>query len=118
MPQYKHLTPEMVARVAEDVDFEIEMQNRLDKVRSWAANPSNAAQLHQIQAALDRVAPQRQPQQRTATSAVAGVQRSNPAPTGYKSRAQLEREKPWLAPRKPELESIIDPYAGRKPNRI
>jgi hypothetical protein len=41
-----------------------------------------------------------------------------PAPSGYKSRAQLEREKPWLAPRKPEVESVIDPYAGRQPNRI
>ena len=41
-----------------------------------------------------------------------------PAPSGYKSRAQLERERPWLAPRKPEVESVIDPYAGRKANRI
>jgi hypothetical protein len=39
-------------------------------------------------------------------------------PPGYKSRAQLERERPWLAPRKTELQSIIDPMAGRKPNRI
>jgi hypothetical protein len=40
------------------------------------------------------------------------------APTRYKTRADLEREKPWLAPRKPEVESVIDPYAGRKTNRI
>jgi hypothetical protein len=39
-------------------------------------------------------------------------------PIGYKDRATLEREKPWLAPRKTELQSVIDPYAGRKPNRI
>jgi hypothetical protein len=39
-----------------------------------------------------------------------------PAPTTYKSRQELEKERPWLAPRKVELQSVIDPYAGRRIN--
>jgi hypothetical protein len=55
--------------------------------------------------------------QRTQGTIPATVQRTAPAPapvsSGYKSRAQLEREKPWLRDPKTQLDSIIDPYCGK-----
>jgi hypothetical protein len=65
MAQYKHLTPEMVASVAADVDRELEQQSRMEQVRQWASDPRNSAQLAHIRSELDRVAP-RQPAQRPA----------------------------------------------------
>jgi hypothetical protein len=126
MPQYKHLTPELVAQVAADVDRELEEANRLDNVRAWAKDPRNAAQLAHIQAEFARIdaaqgaklAPRPTASQRTPQPAPVQRTASSGLPSGYKSRAQLEAERPWLAPRKPELESVICPYAGRKANRI
>jgi hypothetical protein len=109
---------ELIAREAK-----AEAEARLARMQAWIADPANkdVVDSHPMVQAIRR-APARpggwyndapQPSQRTAP-----VPTAAPAPTGYKSREQLEREKPWLAPRKTELQSVIDPYAGRKPNRI
>jgi hypothetical protein len=68
----------------EERQFEAE---RLEKVRQWAQDPVNAAQLAQIRTEFDRIAPaQRQPQQRPAARPAAPVQKigfSNEAKDPY-----------------------------------
>jgi hypothetical protein len=75
--------------------------DRLERVRLWAQDPSNASQLAHLRAEFDKVAPRQPAQKRPAAPA--------PAPQ-YKSRAQLEAERPWLRDPKPgSYVRIIDP---------
>jgi len=106
MPQYKHLTPEMVARVAADVDFEIEMQDRLDKVRAWAQDPANAPQVAHIRSELDRVAPQRQPQQRPTTQPA----QPGKLPAVINGNARFHPSHLKMKPATPQIDAVGDRY--------
>jgi hypothetical protein len=125
----KYFTPQQIEQIVADTEREIEAseaadfeQQRMRAIIAWINDPRNKATID----ADPRVKALRAMPMRGASATAqhsAPVQRTvgpatTPAPTGYKSRQQLEKERPWLAPRKPELESIIDPMAGRKPNRI
>lgn len=118
MPQYKHLTPEFIEATALDVDRMLEEQRqqefeeaRLARIRDYMANPANAAAIAQDpMVKAIRALPERS---QTSTPAGAPVQRTAPttvAPSGYKSRQQLEAERPWLRSQKPSTK-LIDPYA-------
>jgi hypothetical protein len=121
MPQYKHYTPEMVDEIVRSCEDELDRreqaefeERRLAELQAYIdAHPQEVANSPLVKA-LNAIP------QRTQGTTPATMQRTFPAPapvsSGYKSRAQLERERPWLAPRKPELQSIIDPYAGRRIN--
>jgi hypothetical protein len=124
----KYFSPQEINRIVAETEAEIDQREaqRIERINeerfaAYVNDPRNAEEVnnHPVVKALRQLpatpgwgltAPQR-PQRTIAPT-------STPAPTGYKSRQQLEKERPWLAPRKPELESIIDPMAGRKPNRI
>jgi hypothetical protein len=106
MQQYKHLTPDMVARVAADVDREIEEQSQLERVRQWAADPRNATQVAHIRSELDRVAPQRQPAQRSAAQpAQCG---KLPAVIDMNQRFHASHLK--MKPATPQIDAVGDPY--------
>jgi len=106
MSQYKHLTPEMVARVAADVDHEIEEQSRLDQVRQWALNPANAAQLAHIRSELDRVAPQRQLAQRTAAAPV----QPGKLPAVIDQNQRFHPSHLKMKHATPQIDAVGDPY--------
>ena len=129
MQRYKYFTPEMVDAEVREVERILDEQKqkeledaRLARLRDYMNNPANKQTIENdpLVRAI-RSLPERT-QGSTPARAVPAVQPAPapaaPAPSAYKSRAQLERERPWLAPRKPEVESVIDPYAGRKTNRI
>src|SRR5438105_4997957 len=113
MHQYKHLTPEVIEATCRDVDQMLEEQQRKDleevrlaRIRDYMANPANAAAIAQdpliraIRALPSRGGATTQP----APTAYPQPQRTaNPAPKRPPTRQELERQKPWLAPRKPEL---------------
>ena len=123
----KYFSPQEINRIVAETEAEIDAreaqraeQQRMQAITAWISDPKNKAiidadptvqKLRAMNPAPQRPVPvpARQPAQYTPAPA---------SPARYKSRQQLEAERPWLAPRKPELESIIDPMAGRKPNRI
>ena len=111
---YKYHTPaeydQIIRETEAEMDRRLEKQAEADglaKVAAWAADPANSQQLAKIRAEFDKVAPQRptQPQAPQRPPAPAA-----PPTPGYKSRAQLEAEKPWLRDPKPgSFTRIIDP---------
>jgi hypothetical protein len=125
----KYFSPQEIARIVAETEAEIDAreaqraeQQRMQQITAWINDPRNKAVIDSdpMVKAL-RALPMRgatAPAQHGTLAQRTPAPTSTPAPTGYKSRQQLEKERPWLAPRKPELESIIDPMAGRKPNRI
>jgi hypothetical protein len=120
----KYFTDSEIRRLVAETEAELDARNaaaleqqRMQAITAWINDPKNKATIDndpmvkKLRAmgsppASPRTAPQ--PVQHTVA----------PAPTPYKSRQQLEKERPWLAPRKPELESVIDPYCGRRQDRI
>jgi hypothetical protein len=112
MPQYKHLTPEMVASVAADVDREIEEQSQLERVRQWAQDPRNAAQVAHIRSELDRVAP-RQPQRQIPAQTPHPAQRpaqSGKLPAVIDMNQRFHSSHLKMKPATPQVESVGDPY--------
>jgi hypothetical protein len=123
---YRYFTPAEVEAHVREVEQELDKRaaqqaNQLhdQQIAAWIADPKNKAVIDAdpMVRALRAMPQPAQPAQHGApaqriVAPAPAVARS----TGYKSRAQLEKERPWLAPRKPELQSIIDPYAGRRIN--
>lgn len=120
-------TPQQLDQIAREVEediarleYETRFNEGMARLQAYmAAHPDEVANDPMVKAL--RAIPMRAasaPVQFSAPAQRAVAPTGTPASTAYKSRQQLERERPWLAPRKPELESVIDPYAGRKPNRV
>jgi hypothetical protein len=117
---YKYHTPaecdQIIRETEAEMDRRLEKQaeaDRLAKVATWVADPANSAQLAEFRAEMQRAEdahrakygpqPPQQPQ-RPATPP------QTPSAPAYKTRAQLEQEKPWLRDPKPGSYSrIIDP---------
>ena len=114
---YKHLDPETIARVAAEVDQELDrraaQQAEIDhfaQVAAWANNPANAQQLTRIQAELQRVeeahrakyAPQRAPQPQQRPAATSGTPQS-PIPANARFDPSHLKNQPSYIPR------IVDP---------
>jgi hypothetical protein len=118
MSQYKHYTPEMVDEIVRSCEEELDRreqsafeERRLAELQRYIdLHPDEVANSPLVKA-LNAIP------QRTQGTTPTAVQRTAPAPapvsTGYKSRAQLEREKPWLRDPKTQLDSIVDPYCGK-----
>jgi hypothetical protein len=117
MPQYKHYTPEMVDEIVRSCEEELDRreqvafeERRLAELQGYIdAHPQEVANSPLVKA-LNAI-----PQRPGTTPANAQRTATAPAPlsSGYKSRAQLEREKPWLRDPKTQLDSIVDPYCGK-----
>jgi hypothetical protein len=123
---YKYFTDAEVVAHVQAVERQLDEQAaqqanaaRDAQIAAWINDPKNKAAIDSdpMVRALRAMPQPAQPAQHDAAAQRTVVPAAAVAPsTGYKSRAQLERERPWLAPRKPELQSIIDPYAGRRIN--
>lgn len=120
-------TPQQLDQIAREVedeisrrDYETRFNEGMERLKAYmAAHPEEVTNDPMVKAL--RAIPMRgvtAPAQHSAPAQRTVAPIGAPATTGYKSRQQLERERPWLAPRKPELESVIDPYCGRKQDRI
>jgi hypothetical protein len=112
-------------RIVDETEAALDQQaheRRLEAQIAWLNDIANAHIVNNdpMVRAIRATDPQRNQPNVPSTTPRIGAPRTAPSglPPGYKDRATLEREKPWLAPRKTELQSIIDPMAGRKPNRI
>lgn len=117
---YRYFTPAEVEAHVREVEQELDKRaaqqaNELhdQQIAAWIADPKNKAVID-----ADPMVRALRAMPQPAQDGAAAQRTVAPAPavapfTGYKSRAQLEKERPWLAPRKPELESIIDPYVKR-----
>lgn len=122
--QYKYFTPQEVDAHVREVERQLDEQaaqqaNQLrdQQIAAWINDPKNKAAID-ADPMVRALRAMPQPGQAPAQHTVPAKRSAAPAPavapsTGYKSRAQLEKERPWLAPRKPELSSIIDPYVKR-----
>jgi hypothetical protein len=116
-------TPQQLEQIARECEVEIDRRESEARLNEGIARLEAYMAAHPDEVANDplvkrlRALPAR-PGVAPAPAVRPAPALASPAPSGYKSRAELEREKPWLAPRKPEVESVIDPYAGRKANRI
>jgi hypothetical protein len=121
----KYFTDSEIRRLVAETEAELDAreaqraeQQRMQQITAWINDPRNKATIDN-DPMVKKLRAMGSPAPASPRTAPQPVQHTvAPAPTPYKSRQQLEKERPWLAPRKPELESIIDPMAGRKPNRI
>jgi len=112
--QPRYYSPEQLERIVRETEQELDRRatqradaDRLEKVRQWAADPSNAQQLASIRAEFDKVAPKRPTQPHAPVHPQAS---SAPNAPGYKTRAQLEAERPWLrGPQPGAFSRIVDP---------
>jgi hypothetical protein len=122
----KYFSPQEINRIVAETEAEIDAleaqraeQQRMHAITAWINDPKNKQVIDNDPTVKKlRAMGNPPPQRQTPTPQPMRYTPAPVAPTAYKSRQQLERERPWLAPRKPELESVIDPYAGRKPNRV
>jgi hypothetical protein len=123
---YRYFTPADVDAHVREVERELDRRAEQEtnaahdaQIAAWIADPRNKAAIDAdpMVRALRAMPQPAQPTQHNAPAQRNAAQHAPMVPSsGYKSRAQLEKERPWLAPRKPELQSIIDPYAGRRIN--
>ena len=103
-------------RIVADTEAELDRranQQRIDAMIAWVNDPANKhivdnnPMVQKLRAMSNPVPAQTQPP----AQRIAPVPASPSAlPSGYKSRQQLEAERPWLRPAKPSTK-IIDPYA-------
>jgi hypothetical protein len=109
----KYFTDAEIRQLVQETESEIDSREaqraehrRIQAITAWINDPKNKS-IIDADPMVQKLRAMNQHAQQTPAQAV---------PTGYKSRQQLEAERPWLAPRKPEVQSIIDPYAGRRIN--
>jgi hypothetical protein len=113
MPMSKYLTDSEIRQMVSESDAEIDRRaqkrfdaERLIKIQAYIdAHPEEIANDPMVKAL--RALPMRGASPVTPSALPVGR-----PPT----RAELERAKPWLRPRKPEVQSVIDPYAGPRIN--
>jgi hypothetical protein len=123
MAQY--FSPQEINRIVAETEAEIDAreaqraeQQRMQQITAWINDPKNKAAIDN-DPMVKKLRAMGSPAPLSPRTAPQPVQHTvAPAPMPYKSRQQLEKERPWLAPRKPELESVIDPYCGRRQDRI
>jgi hypothetical protein len=124
----RYFSPQQINQIVTETEAELdrraiqaEADTRLARIQAWIADPRNKEMIDNNEVVKKlRAMPQCSQPNVPSTTPRLGAPHTTPSglPPGCKDRATLERERPWLAPRKTELESVIDPYAGRKPNRI
>lgn len=113
MSKYRHFTQEQIEQIVADTEREIDElaqkefeTSRLAQLQAYVdAHPQEVAN-HPLVRALRSI-----PSAAPAASAPA-VQRTIPAPAPPQrppTRAELERQKPWLRPAKPSTK-LIDPH--------
>lgn len=103
MIKSRYYSESELQRIVSDTELELDRREaqraeaeRLEKVRQWAADPRNAAQLAQIQAEFERVAPPAQ--QRPTAPAAAPVQRIGFSNAAIDPKVHSPSAKPNSAP--------------------
>jgi hypothetical protein len=109
----KYFTDAEIRQLVQETEAEIDRRQaqqaehrRMQAITAWINDPRNKSVID-ADPMVQKLRAMNQPMQQAQAPAAA---------TGYKSRQQLEAERPWLRARKPEVQSIIDPIAGRRIN--